>query len=222
MSADPTRPYSCVLWDLDGTIVDSAAGILESLRWTYQQLGMPVPGDDELIHWVGPPIMDSFRDLAKLDPEESARALAIYREHYIVNGAVHSPLFPGIAAVVREVHAAGLPSSLATSKPEIPATLILEKAGLVDALDVITGASADEVRSAKKDVVAEALVRLAALGFDVSRPVMVGDRIHDVEGAAANGVPTIAVLWGYGTDAERTDTVALAATPTDLIPLLLG
>jgi phosphoglycolate phosphatase len=217
-----TSPFSCVLWDLDGTIVDSAPGITASLAFTYRQLGLEVPDATELMRWVGPPIMDSFRDLAHLDPEESARALAIYREHYIVHGAVEADVFPGVEDVMRAVKAAGIPTSLATSKPEGPATLILERAGLVDALDIITGASADEVRSAKKDVVAEALQRLVAAGADISRPVLVGDRIHDVEGAAANGVPTIAVTWGYGSEAERAGTIATAHSPEELRRLLLG
>ena len=217
-----TSDFSCVLWDLDGTIVDSAPGIIASLAYTYQQLGLEVPPYEEMLAWVGPPIMDSFRDLAHLDAEESARALAIYREHYITHGARHSPIFPGMPAVLRAVHEAGMPTSLATSKPEVPATLILESAGLTPYIDIITGASADEVRSAKKDVVAEALLRLTARGVDITRPVLVGDRRHDVEGAAANGVPTILVEWGYGSEEEKAGTIASAETPDDLLRLLLG
>jgi phosphoglycolate phosphatase len=217
-----TSDFTCVLWDLDGTIVDSASGIIASLAFTYEQLGLPVPSPTEMLVWVGPPIMDSFRDLAGLDPEESARALAIYREHYIAHGAVQSNVFPGMPEVLRAVHESGMPTSLATSKPETPATLILESAGLNGYIDIITGASADEVRSAKKDVVSEALRRLTAAGADISRPVLVGDRIHDVEGAAANGVPTIFSEWGYGSPAESVGTIASAAAPADLLPLLLG
>jgi phosphoglycolate phosphatase len=214
--------YTCVLWDLDGTIVDSAPGIIASLAFTYEELGLEVPPADQMLVWVGPPIMDSFRDLAHLDAEESARALAIYREHYIVNGARHSPIFPGMPEVLRTVHESGMPTSLATSKPEVPATLILETAGLIRYIDIITGASADEVRSSKQDVVAEALRRLAARGVDTSHPVLVGDRIHDIEGAAANGVPTIAVTWGYGSTAEHEKASAIVETPGELLALLLG
>ena len=116
----------------------------------------------------------------------------------------------------------GIPVSLATSKPELPATNMLNAYGLSRYFDVITGASEDETRSAKADVVAEALRRLAAIGADVSRPVMVGDRIHDVEGAAAHNVPTIYVEWGYGSPAEQAGAIATAATPEDLRTLLLG
>ncbi|CAN5149821.1 HAD-IA family hydrolase [soil metagenome] len=216
-----TTPYSCILFDLDGTIVDSAPGILESLRFVYRELGLPVPSTAELMRWVGPPILDSFRDLAHLDVEESARALAIYREDYITHGVNDATIFAGMPEVLAAVKAAGIPFSLATSKPEVPATAILEHAGLLDLFTVITGASADEVRSAKKDVVAEALIRLRALGADTSRPVLIGDRIHDVEGATANGVPTIMVEWGYGTPEERTDAIATVTTPDELLALIL-
>jgi phosphoglycolate phosphatase len=216
-----TSPYSCILFDLDGTIVDSAPGIVGTLAFTYEQLGLPVPSNDELMEWVGPPIMDSFRDLAGLDAEESARALAIYREHYIVYGVGDATVFPGMPEVLRAVAEAGIPTSLATSKPEIPATAILEQAGLARYLTVITGASADEVRSAKKDVVKEALIRLRSLGADTSRPVLIGDRIHDVEGAAANGVPTITVKWGYGSPAEHVGSIDTVATAAELLARIL-
>jgi phosphoglycolate phosphatase len=153
---------------------------------------------------------------------EAAAALAIYRPRYLEIGALDSTVFPGVADVLKAVHAAGIPVSLATSKPETPARLILSHYGLLGEFDVITGASDDEVRSSKADVVAEALVRLAATGADLSRPVLVGDRKHDVEGAAANGIPTIFVDWGYGVADEQAGAIAVIPTPADLQKLLLG
>lgn len=216
----PTRPYSAVLFDLDGTIADSAPGITATLAYTFEQLGLPIPSPAEMLKWVGPPIMDSFRDLAGLDPEESQRALEIYRTRYLATGATHAAIYPGVAGILRAIAAAGIPLSLATSKPETPARLILERFGVADCFDELTGASDDEVRSAKADVVAEALRRLAADGFDVSTPVMVGDRHHDIDGAAAHDVPTVFVAWGYGSPDEAAGAVATVARPEELRPLL--
>lgn len=216
-----TSPYTCILFDLDGTIVDSAPGIISSLAFTFEKMGKPIPSPTEMIAFVGPPILDSFRDLAHLDPEESARALEIYRENYLEFGVHDSTPFEGVGEVLRAIHESPIPLSLATSKPELPATLILEHLNLARFFDIITGASADEVRSAKKDVVEEALKRLAASGADISRPVLVGDRKHDVEGAAEHGVPTIFVTWGYGSVAEQVGTVAVVDSAAELIPLLL-
>lgn len=217
-----TRPFTTILFDLDGTIVDSAPGITATLVHTFETMGLPIPSPAELLAYVGPPILDSFRDRAGMSLGEAAEALAIYRPRYLESGALDSSVFPGVADVLRAVHAAGIPMSLATSKPETPATLMLSHFGLLGEFDVITGASDDEVRSAKQDVVAEALVRLADFGADLSRPVLVGDREHDVEGAAANGVPTIFVDWGYGSPAEQAGTLAVARTPAELRELLLG
>ena len=212
--------FSSILFDLDGTIVDSAPGITATLAYTFEQLGLPIPSPAELVAYVGPPILDSFRDLAGFTPEQSQEALDIYRPQYLKTGVFDAELYPGVADVLRGIHEHGIPLSLATSKPETPATLILEHYDLLKYFDVITGASDDEVRSAKADVVAEALVRLTDFGADISRPVLVGDRSHDVHGAAEHGVPTIFVRWGYGSPAEEVGTIAVVDDAAQLAALL--
>ena len=214
--------FSCILFDLDGTIVDSAPGITATLAWTFEQMGLPIPTPAELVAYVGPPILDSFRDLAHLDLEQSHEALRIYKARYIVTGVFDATVYPGVPEVLRAIHESGIPLSLATSKPETPATLILEHYDLLKYFDVITGASDDEKRSAKADVVAEALKRLTAFGADISRPVLVGDREHDVHGAAEHDVPTIFVRWGYGAPHEEVGTIGVATDAAELRRLLLG
>src|SRR6185312_11734404 len=217
-----TTPWSCILFDLDGTILDSAPGITETLAYMFTELDRPVPPQSELLRYVGPPILDSFRDLAGMSPQQSQEALEIYRVRYLERGALASTVYPGVAKLLRQIHESPLPLSLATSKPELPATKMLNLAGLTQYFDVIAGASEDEVRSRKADVVAEALLRLARLGADISNPVMVGDREHDIAGAAERGVPTIFVGWGYGTRAESAGAIAIADTTDELHALLLG
>jgi phosphoglycolate phosphatase len=214
------RPYTAVLFDLDGTIVDSAPGITSSLAKTLAELGEPIQTPAELLRWVGPPILDSFRDLGGFDPEESQKALEIYRRHYLSEGVFDATVYPGVPEVLRAISEARIPLSLATSKPETPATLVLEHYDLARYFDELTGASDDETRSAKADVVAEALRRLAADGADLSRPVMVGDRIHDIDGAGAHDVPTIFVTWGYGAPAEAAGAVDVVDRPAQLLSLL--
>ena len=213
-------PYTAVLFDLDGTIVDSAPGITATLAETFLRMPLPVPSPAELLAYVGPPILDSFRDLAHFDTETAQRALAIYRPLYLANGVFDATVYPGLEGVLRAIHEAGIPLSLATSKPEEPATLVLTHYKLTQYFDELTGASADEVRSKKADVVAEALRRLKAGGADLSNPVMIGDRIHDIEGAAANGVPTIFVTWGYGAPAEAAGAIGVADDAAELLTLL--
>lgn len=202
--------------------MDSAPGITATLAHTFQEMGLPIPSPAELVAYVGPPILDSFRDLAGFTPEQSQHALDIYRKQYILSGVFDATVYPGVEGVLRDIQKSGIPLSLATSKPETPATLILEHYDLLKYFDVITGASDDEKRSAKADVVEEALKRLTGIGADLSNPVMVGDRHHDVVGAAAHDVPTIFVRWGYGSRAEEVGTIAAVDTAAELRQRLLG
>jgi phosphoglycolate phosphatase len=214
--------WTCILFDLDGTILDSAPGITETLAWTFAQLGRPIPTPAELLAYVGPPILDSFRDLAFMSPAESAQALEVYRSRYLQHGVFDSAVYPGIPELLKRIAVSGIPLSLATSKPELPAITMLNHFDLTRYFDVITGASADEVRSRKADVVEEALARLRHIGANVTNPVMVGDRKHDVQGAAEHGVPTILVKWGYGSKVEEVGTFAVVKTAEQLGTLLLG
>ena len=214
--------YSCFLFDLDGTILDSAPGITSCLAYTFETLGLPIPSAAQLRAFVGPPMLESFRVITGLDAAQSREALTVYRKKYLDDGAYDASPFPGIGPLLRRIHASPIPLSLATSKPELPATLMLEHFNLARFFDVITGASADESRSSKADVVAEALLRLEATGADISRPVLVGDRIHDVEGAAVHGVPTIFVTWGYGSVTEHKNAIAVVDSPLTLQIALFG
>lgn len=217
-----TLPWSCILFDLDGTISDSATGITSSLGYMFEALGREVPDEEELLAYVGPPILDSFRDRAGMDDVEAAQALSIYRRHYLENSSNESKIFEGIPQVLRAIYESGIPLSLATSKPEFPASVLLDNANLTQYFRVLAGASIDEIRSAKKDVVEDAMRRFRMIGVDVSNPVMVGDRMHDVEGATAHGIPTIFVQWGYGSPVEQEGAIAVVTHPSQLLPLLLG
>lgn len=209
-------PYDVLLVDLDGTIVDSAPGITGSLAHTFRELGRPVPDEATLRAFVGPPILDGFQRIGGLTVDESLRALELYREHYVEVGLLAAPVYDGMAEFLRAARASGRPVSLATSKPEWMAVKVLEHHGLTDAFTEIAGASADETRSTKADVVAEAMRRLAGRGVSLERAVMVGDRIHDVEGAGEHGIPTVFVTWGYGTPEEARHAVGVVDTVQEL------
>ena len=139
-------------------------------------------------------------------------AVRVYRQSYDLLGP---PLFPGVLPALQRLRDAGLRLALATSKPQVLAQEIVSHHGVVDLLDAVCGAESDHARSTKAQVVGEAL---RALGGP-ARPVMVGDRFHDVEGAAAHGVPCIGVLWGYG-DAEELRSAGAAGLAADLDELV--
>jgi phosphoglycolate phosphatase len=209
-----------VLFDLDGTVADSAPGIVGALARTFAELGRPVP--DDLIRWVGPPILDSFRDFGGMSDEESRHALGVYRRIYLEGGVTDSAIFPGVTGLLRDLHESDIGVALATSKPESLARRILDHYDLSRYFDVIAGASEDERRSSKAEIVADALARLGAEGLDTSNTVMVGDRGYDIAGAAENDVPTIMVEWGYGSPAESHEALAIVHSADQLRKLLLG
>src|SRR5690606_16259972 len=122
---------------------------------------------------------------------------------------------------LRRIHKAGIPIALATSKPEFAASLILDHGNITQYFRVISGSSIDEIRSAKEDVIAEAVTRFTMIEADLSNPVMIGDRFYDVEGATANGIPAIYVEWGYGSPEESKDAIASVGTTAELESLLL-
>jgi len=213
-------PYKTVLLDLDGTLVDSAPGIIQSIAHTLRDMGHPVPTVGELLRWVGPPLPDSFHALGGVPPEDVERALDIYRQRYLDVGAYDSKLFDGVGALLRDLREKDTTLALATSKPHTPAVLMLEHFTLAHHFDVIATAWDDETRGEKPLIVGDALEELAQKGHNTSDIVMVGDRIHDVEGAHEHGIPAIIVGWGYGTGEEWGHADYVAHTPRQLRTLL--
>lgn len=216
------QSYQTILFDLDGTLTDSAPGILNSVRHACRKLGMEIPGEGTLRRFLGPPLPSSFRDYLHLNEQDTARAVEAFREYYPDKGIFENEVYPGIPALLADLKAAGKTVVMATSKPEVFAKRIMQHFSLECYFDAICGASMDESRADKGEVIAYAL-RTAGI-TDLDHVVMVGDREHDVKGAARNGLPCIGAVYGYGTAEELTaaGAVALADTVEALRPLLLG
>jgi phosphoglycolate phosphatase len=204
--------YTAVLFDLDGTIVDSAPGIFHCFEHTLRMMHREAPSRAAMRPFLGPPLEETFRDSLGMTGDDLERAVAIYRAEYAAGGAITAEMYPGVIEVVRAVRAAGIPVALATSKVESGVRMVLRHFELDEDFDVLGTASDDDVRSAKADVVRFALDALDEAGADISRVVLVGDRIHDVEGAAIHGVDSVLVQWGYGTEDEWSEATATVAT----------
>jgi phosphoglycolate phosphatase len=216
-TAAATRPQ-LVIFDLDGTLTDSAQGIVSSFRHALGQVGAEIPDGDLAGRLVGPPMHQTLTAMGLKDADV---AIAAYRADYSTRGWAMNALFDGIPELLTDLRAAGVRLAVATSKAEPTAQRILEHFGLDQHFEVIAGASLDGVRATKAEVVAHALAALEPLP---DRVVMVGDRAHDVEGAAAHGIATVVVDWGYGAAdfAEPTGVAAVAhvATVDDLREVL--
>ncbi len=222
MNASVRRTWSCVLFDLDGTILDSAPGIMSSLTDTFVHVGLPVPPADELIHYIGPPLLESLQLRAGLSLEKARETLAIYRRDYRKDGAFDAAVFPGVEGLLSSLREAGVPVAVATSKPEAQAIRILEHFDLMQYFATVAGATEDETRSSKADIVGRAVSELQSAGADTTLAVMIGDRIYDVEGAAAHEIPSIIVEWGYGSPEEAKEAMATVYSADQLRELLLG
>ena len=218
---DNRQPFTTVLWDLDGTIIDSRAGIFNSFNHTFIAMGLPLITRDQLNRFIGPPLLDSFIEICGGDLAQAERARDIYRERYLQGGgALEADVFEGILDVIAASKSAGKFNSLATSKGLSGVKIVGEHFDFLHLFDVLGTASNDGSRSTKADVITYALAELGLLDADLSRVVLVGDRIHDVEGAREHGIEVILVKWGSGDASEWAQADAVAETPAQLAELL--
>lgn len=209
-----------ILFDLDGTLTDPGLGITNSIMYALKKMSIPLPERQALYQFIGPPLMDSFHERYGLDEASCAQAVVYYREYFSVTGLFENEVYPGIREMLGALRQAGKKLVLATSKPELYARRILEHFDLARYFTHIVGATMDETRTAKHEVIAYAL---EAFGIDPAGAIMVGDREHDVLGAKKNGLACVGVLYGYGSRRELTDAgaTALANSPEELLGILM-
>ena len=215
-----------VLFDLDGVLLDSRTAIVRCIEHGLREQGVPVPAAGELERYIGPPLVESFAELA--GPELAAACLTSYRERYVHSSLAETTVVPGAREALAAV-AARVPVAVATSKPRAFAEPLCERLGLAHHLRAIAGPELEAPEEPKATTVARALAALGlAPGADAP---LVGDRRHDAEAARANGIPCIGVLWGVGDEAELRAAGAdpIVTTPdrlmgalADLYPSLTG
>lgn len=211
-------PISAVLFDIDGTIVDSAPAVMGAFREALSDFGLPIPDDQRLRSYVGPPLWHSFGDLG-YSGQLLADLVKRYRECYMRHYLDPVP-FEGVPELVWDLHRAGVPVATATSKQAPMALSQMEDLGLAGAFDVIAGATPDP-GSSKATVIHEAVARLDAMGADVSHPVIVGDSVWDVRGGHKAGIAVVGVRWGYATADGLDDAEVVCDTVEDLRALLM-
>ncbi len=226
MCHSPRVPPEIVLFDLDGTLTDSAPGILNGIRIALADQGLQMPDEAVQRTFLGPPLVDTFGGYYGMSASEVERAIATYREHYHDVGLFENTVYDGIPELLEELTALGMTLAVSTSKPTYSATRILEHFDLSRHFAFIGGAELDGSRQTKAEVIAHTLDVLAERGQldEATTRVMVGDRAHDVRGAATHGIDCIGVLWGYGDEAELTTAgaAAIAADPDELHRLVAG
>ncbi|HEM4887857.1 TPA: HAD family hydrolase [Streptococcus suis] len=212
--------YQTILFDLDGTLTDSGQGILNSVAYALEKMGIEEPDTANLNRFIGPPLYESFSRFYQLNPEDTQSAVDTFRVYFKEKGMFENQLYPGIIPLLEELRTAGKTLVIATSKPEIFAKQILEHFGIAHYFDIIAGASLDSSRISKADVIGYAINQLEAFP---KHAVMIGDREHDIEGARMHQLPAIGVLYGYGNkqEFEKDGATMIVETVQDLKRVLL-
>lgn len=218
--------YEYILWDLDGTLTESGEGIINSVLYALEKMGIHETDREKLAAFVGPPLLESFSVFYGMEPEQAKEAMGYYREYFAERGMFENKVYPGIPEALARLAQEGYKLAVATSKPEVFAKKILEHFGLAQYFVMIGGSSLDEKRSGKAEVIRYVLETLNLDSTDVlrGRILMVGDRKHDVEGAAENGIPCAGVLYGYGDreELEKAGAIMICDTGEELAGLLLA
>lgn len=211
--------YQYVLFDLDGTLTNPASGITNSIIYALKKFDIEVTDRTTLYSFIGPPLIHSFQSEYGFSKEKAEQALAYYREYFSVKGIYENEVYDGIPQLLKFLKEQKKTIILATSKPEAFAKRILEHFHLAPYFDFIAGATMDETRSEKADIIAYAIEQCQIT--DSSMAVMVGDRKYDILGAKQFGMASIGVLFGFGSRAELEEAGAsyLTETPQEIMRL---
>lgn len=207
--------YKTVLFDLDGTLLKTKPGIIWSLKKALSDLNLPIPPEDKLNLFLGPPLFYCFTDICGLTPELADKASVIFRKYYETKGLYNATVYDGIIPLLKRLREKGYRLGIATSKSDEFAKAVVRHFGLAEYFDSISGSPEDSPTWTKTDSI---LSVISSLGSDKKSALMVGDRKFDIEGAKKAGVDCIGVLYGYGSREELSSCspMTLAKTPADI------
>lgn len=209
--------FSHLLFDLDGTLIDSKRGIFNAVKYTVEKMSIPHENrPEDLNPFIGPPLRDSFRLLFNLSDVSSEEATRIYREYYSLKGLFEYDIYNGVNESLHTLAEKGFIMSVVTSKAEVYAKRIIDSTPFKDCFTIISGCELDGRRSVKDELIAYTLDRLKTK--PTPSVLMIGDRYHDIQGARISGVSSAAVLYGYGalSELQREAPTLFISTPADL------
>lgn len=214
------KVYKICLFDLDGTITDSAPGIVNSVIYALKKFGIEETDREKLLQFIGPPLTESFHRFYGFTEEESWKAVEYYREYYAEKGIFECTVYEGLEDALKKIKESGRKILVATSKPEVYAKRIIEHFGLTKYFDHIAGMELDGGRGTKAQVIEYALETCKIKNRD--EVLMIGDREHDVFGAENLGIDCVGVLYGFGSreELEKAGAKYVISRPEDLINIL--
>ena len=192
--------YKTIFFDLDGTITDSAPGIMNSIKYALEKNHLPMLSEEQLRSFIGPPLRGQFCKVCGLADEESARMVEDYREYYRDKGIFENNVYDGVIEMLEKLRKKGFRLAIATSKPEKYAKIIIDHFHLTKYFACVAGMEMDGGRGTKAQVITYALEKNDIT--DKSKVLMIGDREHDVIGAHENGLDCLGILYGFGSRKE--------------------
>jgi phosphoglycolate phosphatase len=208
-----------VLFDLDGTLVDSLPGIVSAYKHVCTEMQLGAIESEDVRPLIGPPIQVGIQQQFGLTGSELDEGVRIFREHYAATGVLQFSKYPGIEPMLLNLRARGIKSCIATSKLRTMAVAIVEHAGWIDLIDLVGGAEADGTRHHKKDVIEWTMAQIHGR---VRVIAMVGDRADDIIASRDLDLVGVGVTWGYGSVAELVDAGATTTvgSPDQLLDVL--
>jgi len=215
------KRYTTYLFDLDGTLTDSRAGITNSIQYALAKMGMAETDEASLEKFIGPPLLGSFRKYYGLSDDKAREAVANYREYYADKGIFENKVYDGISDLLSKLDENGCRLILATSKASLYAQKILEHFGLDLYFDSVFGSNFDLTRASKTEIIADIVGGIFQHSKDLC--LMIGDHRDDILGAKENGIDSVAVTYGYGSHDEliEVDPTYIVHTVDELRALLL-
>lgn len=197
-----------ILFDLDGTLIDSSEGITKSTQYALAHYGIIENDLSKFYKFIGPPLVASFKKYYDFPEEQAVEAVAVYRERYNKIGLFECSLYPGVRECIEKLKAQGYLIGMASSKPEVSCRRILEHFGILELFDDVVGATFDGRIDTKEEVLNEVMRRWSDVPKD--EMCLIGDTMFDVEGANQVGIRTVAVTFGFGNVQEMVEAGAVA------------
>lgn len=197
-----------ILFDLDGTLIDSSEGITKSTQYALAHYGIIENDLSKFYKFIGPPLVASFKKYYDFPEEQAVEAVAVYRERYNKIGLFECSLYPGVRECIEKLKAQGYLIGMASSKPEVSCCRILEHFGILELFDDVVGATFDGRIDTKEEVLNEVMRRWSDVPKD--EMCLIGDTMFDVEGANQVGIRTVAVTFGFGNVQEMVEAGAVA------------
>ncbi len=213
--------YSAVIFDFDGTICDTGEGILKSAKYALDSFGYETPDYNELTYFIGPPLLITFQEKFGADPSKADELVKKFRERYTNKGVFESRLYDGIKELLISLKRNNIKIGIASSKPQDYIETLLDHFGIKSYFDVICGVTFTADCEAKANIIARCQKQLGVAG---NICLVAGDKKYDIEGAKADIIDSVGVLWGYGTKFELIEAGAkfIAEKLEDIESIVLG